>query len=47
MLITKSAMRPPTITMAKGRWASDPTARDNAAGANPQPGSAGRVGTLS
>ena len=36
MLITRSAISPPTITIANGRCESEPIAWDKAAGNNPE-----------
>ncbi len=35
MLISRSAIKPPTMTIAKGRWESEPMACDSAAGSKP------------
>jgi hypothetical protein len=35
MLMTRSAIRPPTITIANGRCESEPMSCDSAAGSNP------------
>ena len=36
MLIANAATKPPTITMAKGRWESEPMACESAAGTKPK-----------
>ena len=36
MLMSRSAINPPTITMAKGRCESDPISRERAAGNKPR-----------
>src|SRR5260370_1112328 len=35
MLISRSAIKPPTMTIAKGRWESEPMACDSTAGSKP------------